>query len=275
MIYRVKYKADSKIAAGITLLLAILLVSLTSCESPADVDADRKVIREYDPELTGIRLKVHGQKSKYFGQYQSNKQNLYQYRIENISGEAYEIKDIVVEWQNDSMAGNRALVLDIPETPLTLGTGGDGAFLDIGVSFEDVKLLNEMSGTKYGKILVIGEIDTVQFQLSYDLPPLYIDLPRLNEVRQNSNIPINILLYNFSDISNSLLEPEIIPADPNISMLHPKVFPLQLGVGTPSTLQLLFNGRELGNYDFTIPLLYQKRFPGAADKIELSIEVIK
>jgi|GEM_PF-4771727 len=253
----------------------ILLIGLSSCESPANVDADRKVTRKYDPTLTGERLRIDGHSNIYLGQYRPIEEDIYTFRIQNISGSGYDIRNVLIEYSETDIAVPSVNVT-YPTVPRTLGTSGDNSEFAIKVTFSDIDRIRENSGEKDVTVTVIGEIDTIRFTFSYDLPSIVIRNTQVSdEIKMNSLIPINLTFYNFSDRNHGLYRPVVQPSETALSIFAPDKFPMEIPPQGSSNLQFIFNPGREGDFEYEVGLSYQISQPDMPTKVPLYFRVVK
>lgn len=255
-------------------LLAIALCALLiSCESPADVEADRNVIREYDPSLTGERLRIDGAQNLNIGNYHVDTNSVvYTIKITNISGESYTL-DSLKFIGNLIPSNSNSYYLEYPEMPYRMSTSGSGSTFNINIIKNEPTKIQELAGAKEIPFIIYGSIDSLEFNFAYHLPPVVFEYSKKRETVLNANIPVRISIYNFGINSIWLSSPRITTEAPQLSLMENQVFPMRIDPIGAKNITYLFRPNTVGIEQYTIEMPLNISHPNVPDKIELQFDV--
>jgi hypothetical protein len=258
---------------AIAAILAFITLILTGCESPADVDADRKIIREYDPSLTDERLRINSPIAIALGRYEANTELDFAFSFTNISGEQYIIQDAIVNI-SDGGENIAAFTIDLPETPLTLATSGPNATFEMPIRAADIDKISQIAGDHSVDIQIIGEIDTLQFDYTYRLPSIVIERTDSIEVDINSTIPVGIEFHNFTTDARIVTDININPNDGELHFSASKFNRITIPPIGTATTQLIYTPTAIGTYSYSIGLKFDRNLRDVKDNLDF-IFVVK
>ncbi|GAB5464794.1 MAG: hypothetical protein Kapaf2KO_02300 [Candidatus Kapaibacteriales bacterium] len=221
-----------------------------SCQSPADVEADRDVVRVYDPSLTNTRLRIDTQSDIAFGAYDPNKDTVYTFQCTNISGSEYRIREIQVTTEGINAEYN-AIYPVIPED-INLSSGGEGAKLKVPIRTLDMTQVIKDENNATVLLTVIGETDTVQFRYRYSMPDIVVKYSQFARTSVNANTSVNINFRSFLNRQVNLQSISVIPDDGQLYLPGIEQLPMTIPANGTGSFFMILNPKQSGVFNYQV-----------------------